>query len=122
MLEARAVSFKTRRRASQLAALVGAFAALRVRAPRLLDAVAETLKQPGAPGALSLTGPWESVVLVWAVGRLAAISAPSTAAAAAAAAAPPTAMAPDPVLWTLLQEHAATQVHPASMSMHACLR
>jgi hypothetical protein len=84
MLERRAVKWSTRRRASQLAALLGAFAALRLRPPRLLAAAAEAVKQTEAPSLLRHLGPWDSVVLVWAMARL---SGPAVFAAASAAAA-----------------------------------
>ena len=70
LLERGAVSLGARRRASQLAGLVGAFAAMRLRPPRLLAAVAEVLKLQQRPSPLALLGPWESVVVVWAFGRL----------------------------------------------------
>ena len=106
LLERGAVKFSTQRRASQLAGLLSAFAALRLRAPRLLSAATDAAKHQQAPSVTALLGPWESVLLVWAVGRLApgqrgALGPPSQQ------------QGVDPVLWTLLQDRATTLVSPA---------
>ncbi|GBG00548.1 hypothetical protein Rsub_13313 [Raphidocelis subcapitata] len=70
LLDEGAVKLGTWRRASQVAGLVAAYAALRLRPARLLAAVAEAAKQVEAPSLLGHLDAWESVVMVWAVGRL----------------------------------------------------
>lgn len=114
LLERGAVKLSSRRRLSQLAGLLAAFAALRMRPPRLLAAAAEALKARGRPPPLALLGPWESVVVVWAFGRLAAggggsgVDARSEPAAAAGGA--QAAGAVDAAAWSLLLEHSTTVV------------
>jgi hypothetical protein len=70
MLECGDVKMGMRRRASQFTALLASFAALRLRPPRLLAAAGEALKRTERPSLLKHLGPWECVVLVWALGRL----------------------------------------------------
>jgi hypothetical protein len=55
---------------------VASYAALQLRPARLLSALSEALKQQHWPATLAMAGAWESVVLVWAFGRLEGRAAP----------------------------------------------
>jgi hypothetical protein len=120
LLERGTVSLRTRRRVSQLAGLAGAFGALRLRPPRLLDAIAEALKQEQVPTPLALLGPWESVMLVWAFGRLAGRRCVRSvdgggAGRPAYGPAPPPSPVIDEALWPLLLERASALVRRFSL-------
>lgn len=112
MLESGAVKLTTQRRASQLAGLVAAFAALRLLPRRLLAAACEALKQQ-APLAVAYLGPWESVVLTWALSRLdgggGGASSGSGGGGSSAVPGGPQSVR-DPTAWALLLDRATRQV------------
>lgn len=95
---------------------MGAFAALRLRPRRLLVAVSEALKEQQQPSALGLMGPWESVIMVWAMGRLLDMASSQDEAALSSEGksvqghAGLRAGLQDSALWTLLQDRASSRV------------